>query len=191
MIGFLSGKPEVLPGSILVHINNVGYEVIVGSQMLIDAAKSDSIDLYIYTHVKEDEISLFGFSTYKEKELFLKLLAISGIGPKTALTIVDQGVTQLITAVQTANVRYFSKIPRVGKKSAQKIIIELKTKLGGFTDLNLTPLTSFESDLVAALESLGFNQEESESAVKQLNLSESMNIQEGLQQAMRLLAKTK
>lgn len=191
MIGFLSGKSEVLANSVLIHTGGIGYEVFVGESILSSLSNEDSAKLYIYTHVKEDEISLFGFVSLKERELFLELLAISGVGPKTALAIVNKGAAELIHAVQTADVSFFSKIPRVGKKSAQKIIIELKSKLGGFTDLNLAPLTTYENDLVAALESLGFNREDSESAVKQLDLNESESIQMGLQRAMKLLTNAK
>lgn len=187
MIGFLSGRPEVLVSSVLIHVDGVGYEVFAGSGILHLLSGKDRAELYIYTHVKEDEISLFGFSTLKERELFLELLAISGIGPKTALTIVDKGALELVNAVQTADVSFFSKIPRVGKKSAQKIIIELKNKLGGFTDLDLAPLTSYENDLVAALESLGFNRNESETIIKQLDLDETESIQVGLQKVMKAL----
>jgi len=189
MIGFLSGRPEVLINSVLIHVGGVGYEVFTGSGVLRLLSGKDQAELYIYTHVKEDEISLFGFSTLKERELFLELLAISGVGPKTALAIVDKGASELVSAVQTADVSFFSKIPRVGKKSAQKIIIELKNKLGGFTDLDLAPLTSYENDLVAALESLGFNRDESEATIKQLDLDETESIQTGLQKAMRMLSK--
>lgn len=187
MIGFLSGKPEVLENSILLHVGGVGYEVFVGPSLFSKISHADVVKLYIYTHVKEDALVLFGFPTIKERELFLELLAISGIGPKTALTIIDRGVAELVSAVQTADVGFFSKIPRVGKKSAQKIIIELKNKLGGFTELNLAPLSSFESDLVSALESLGFTREESETTVKQMELDESMGLQAGIQKAMRTL----
>lgn len=191
MIGFLSGRPEVLTNSVLIHVGGVGYEVFAGSLVLDRLANTDIAELYVYTHVKEDEITLFGFQNLKEKELFLELLAISGVGPKTALAIINKGSSELIHAVQTADVAFFSKIPRVGKKSAQKIIIELKNKLGGFTELDLTPLSSFENDLVTALESLGFNHDESEAVVKQLELEESDTIQTGLQKAMKMLSKTK
>lgn len=189
MIGFLTGKPEVLKETVLLHTGAVGYEVFVGQRLLQLLATKESTELYIYTHVREDILQLFGFGSLQERSLFTQLLAISGIGPKTALAIVDKGVTELITAVQQADVSFFSKVPRVGKKSAQKIIIELKSKLGSLTELDLSPLSSFENDVVSALESLGFSAEESQETVKRLDLQEPLSLQQALQQAMKMLAK--
>lgn len=189
MIGFLTGRPELLSQNVLIHVNGVGYLVSVGTKMLQNISGKDQVGLFIYTHVTDSEISLFGFGSMEEKKLFMELLAISGIGPKTALAIIDTSVEKLVEAVQNADVRFFSKIPRIGKKSAQRIIIELKPKLGSLKELNLAPMSSFESDLVSALESLGFNHDESESVVKQLELDESLGIQAALQQAMKFLAK--
>lgn len=189
MIGYLAGKPEVLSDTVLVHTGAVAYEVWVGQRLLQVLTTRDQVELYIYTHVREDALSLFGFLSLQERSLFTELLAISGVGPKTALAIVDHGVSELVTAVQQADIKFFSKVPRVGKKSAQKIIIELKSKLGGLTELDLTPLSSFESDVVAALESLGFSSEDAQETVKRLDFTESTTVQQALQQAMKLLAK--
>ena len=189
MIGFIQGRPEVLDDSVILHTGGIGYEVFTGQRVLQSIRTAENCALYIYTHVKEDVLQLFGFPGLQERSLFMQLVAISGIGPKTAVAIVDKGVQEVVVAVQQADVSFFSKVPRVGKKSAQKIIIELKSKLGSLTELDLSPLNNFESDVVSALESLGFSQDESQDTVKQLTLSETTSVQEALQQAMKLLAK--
>lgn len=158
MIGFLQGTPKIIGTDLLVLVNGVGYQVSVSSHTLALASQQPVIELYIYTHVREDTLELFGFSSTEEKRLFTLLLDVSGVGPRTALGISDRGPESIITAVQQADTSFFSKIPRVGKKLAQKIIIELKGKLGSLKELQLGPTSSKEQDILNALTSLGFDE---------------------------------
>ena len=145
---------------LIVDVNGVGYGVLANAGTLQTAGSLDEISLNIYTHVREDRIELYGFSSPQEQMLFELLISVSGVGPKTALAITEKGSQALVEAIQQADVRFFTKVPRVGKKSAQKIIIELKSKLGGLKDLDLKPLAGKNQDVSEALQSLGFAEEE-------------------------------
>ncbi|MBD3279707.1 MAG: Holliday junction branch migration protein RuvA [Candidatus Pacebacteria bacterium] len=172
MISYLKGKPLVQKDQLIILTGGVGYGVQVNEQLLTQAQDQDSLELYIYTHVKEDQLSLYGFAHVQELQLFKLLIGVSGIGPKTALSLVEAGSKQLIQAVQQAKVSFFTPIPRVGKKLAQKIIIELKPKLGSLKELNLKPLTAKEQDLIDALEGLGFAPEQTQAMIEELDLTE-------------------
>lgn len=146
--------------SLLIHVGGVGYEVKVTPATLTSAQQkshlNQDIELFIYTHVREEALDLFGFATLEEKELFMMVLNVSGVGPKTALLLTDRGQAALVTAVQTADVAFFTGIPRVGKKLGQKIIIELKSKLGSLQELSLANDSAHRQDIREALTSLGF-----------------------------------
>lgn len=175
MIGFLSGQPRVVGQSLLLLVGGVGYDVKVGSSVLSQAAnrsEDQPLELFVHTHVREEALELYGFLTMEEKDLFGLLLAVSGVGPKTALHITDRGSMALVTAVQTADVAYFTAIPRVGKKVAQKIIIELKSKLGSLQELSLASDSAHRQDVRAALVSLGFSEREIERGLQMPTLDE-------------------
>jgi Holliday junction DNA helicase RuvA len=186
MFAFLSGKPIVLRDRLILDVNGVGYDVDVSTETLSELIGNDLASLYIYTYVREDRIELYGFITPEEKELFTLLLDVSGVGPKTALAIVGRGTHALIEAVQQANVSFFTSVPRVGKKSAQKIIIELKSKLGGIKDLDLGPKTPLEQDIAEALTTLGFSDADISSAMSSMD-TENISLEQGVQQAIKLL----
>ncbi|MBT4124740.1 MAG: Holliday junction branch migration protein RuvA [Candidatus Pacebacteria bacterium] len=159
MIGFLSGTIQKLSNSLLIHTSGgVGYKVEVGPSFFNRLQDKDTVSLFIYTHVKEDTLSLFGFGTQKDMTLFELVLSVSGVGPKIALAIIDSGAERLVEAVQNANVEFFKSVKRVGKKLAQKIIIDLKSKLGGLKDLDLSPLSKTERDAMDGLLGLGFQE---------------------------------
>ncbi|MBP7876295.1 Holliday junction branch migration protein RuvA [Candidatus Woesebacteria bacterium] len=166
MIGFLSGIPEIIQDKILIKTGGVGYEVAVGINSLSRIQTRATVDLYIHTHVKEEALELFGFLTLDERSLFRLLLSVSGVGPKTALAIANTGADAIRTAVQQADVSFFTAVPRVGKKLAQKIIIDLKSKLGSLTELQLDTPVGIEQDAVAALTVLGFDEQ---TALRQLH----------------------
>lgn len=173
MIAFLTGKPEILADELIIHTNSgVGYGVHVGNKLLARSAHQETISLYIYTYVKEDRLELYGFSSPEEKKLFVTVLDVSGVGPKTAVTLIDAGAEKLITSVQQADLSFFTAIPRVGKKLAQKIIIELTSKLGSLKQLELGPVSVQAQDVIAALTNLGFSQEIAENAVHHVPVDE-------------------
>ncbi|MDQ3008136.1 MAG: Holliday junction branch migration protein RuvA [bacterium] len=192
MIAYLEGTPVVKGSTLLVITGGVGYQVLAGTRLLqfatIQAANTQSLSIYVYTHVREDLLELFGFANWEQRELFVLLLTVSGVGPKTALQIVDFETTKIVDAVQQANVSLFSSVPRVGKKLAQKIIIELTPKLGSLKELQLGPRSTQESDLAEALRSLGYTDEEIDAVLPKLEVTSDIAISILLKKAIRLLS---
>lgn len=165
MIGKLTGKPERLTAdSIIVDAGGVGYKVFVTAGVQFS---QESITLFIHTHVREDTLDLYGFLTQEELQLFKLVINISGIGPRTGMLLLNQGVGAITSAVASADVDFFTSIPRLGKKNAQKIIIELKPKLGDLTALDLAGETSETKDAINALVNLGFKPREAREALRQ------------------------
>src|SRR3989339_1436249 len=127
MIGALRGKIfSKSQNSVILFAGDVGYTVFVTNRFLEKTKTDTDAFLFIHTHIRDDVFDLFGFPTTQELHLFKLLLTVSGIGPKTALAIIDRGVLAVTQAVQQSDVDFFTTIPRLGKKNAQKIIIELK-----------------------------------------------------------------
>lgn len=170
MIGSLRGKIILRDGNyILVEVGGVGYRVLVPSS--VATSRDENVFLYIYTHVKEDAFDLFGFPEISDLKLFENLIAVSGVGPKTAMSIFSfSNREQIVKAVMDGDVDFFTSIPRLGKKNAQKIIIELKSKLGDTSTLELNEADSVENDeIVQALEVFGFSAKEGRSVIKKLD----------------------
>jgi Holliday junction DNA helicase RuvA len=115
---------------IILMVGGVGYDVFTTRTFLTAASAETEVLLYTYLHVREDQLTLFGFQTIAELRVFKLLLTVSGVGPKTALLVMEKGVEGIQRAVETEDLTFFTGISRLGTKNAQKIIIELKTKLG-------------------------------------------------------------
>lgn len=161
MIGYLKGEIKYTnPDSIIILVNNVGYKVYVTKLFPVGS----QVELFIHTHVREDALTLYGFASPSDLQMFEWLLDVSGIGPKTALLCLAQGSAKIAKAIATADVGFFTQIPRLGKKNAQKIIIELKNKMGGITDLNLSEDES-TNEAILALQSMGYTQTEAVKAI--------------------------
>lgn len=187
MIGLLTGTVILQNQELILDVNGVGYQVAVTLSTLAKLTNNQATTLHIFTHVKEDALELFGFPELAEKKLFQLLLSVSGVGPRTALAISDLGASTITQAVQEANVARFSAVPRVGKKLAQKIIIELKSKLGSLQELELGGVTDpNQQEVVAALLSLGFEEQQIYRVVREINAS--LGIAEQVKQAMKTLS---
>lgn len=188
MIGYLRGTPKLLGSELLIDVNGVGYQVSVTAALLTQVAHLTDVELFIHTHVREDTLELFGFRTPEEKHLFLLLLGVSGVGPRTALNITERPPQEIIAAVQHADSRFFSSIPRVGKKVAQKIIIELKSKLGSLRELDLGPTSTQEQEIIGALTGLGFIEEDILQELRQEDYSE-LSLEETIKRIIQKLSK--
>lgn len=184
MIAKLTGQPEILDSqSIILDVNGVGYKVFV-PQKLIQTLPST---LYIHAHIRDDAYDLYGFLTLADLQLFKLIISVSGIGPKTGLNLLEKGVEQIKAAVMKADVDFFSTVPRLGKKNAQKIIIDLKSKLGSLKDLDLTETSGDSKEVINALIGLGFSRHEAKEAFDQV--SDQPTIEAKISQAIKLLGK--
>ena len=187
MIGMLTGTVLLQNQEVIVDVLGVGYQVAVTISTLAKLTNGETASLFIFTHVKEDALELFGFPELAEKRLFQLLLSVSGVGPRTALAITDLGATPITQAVQEANVSRFTAIPRVGKKLAQKIIIELKSKLGSLQELELGGVTDpNQQEVVAALLSLGFDEQQVYRVIKEID--SNLTVADQVKRAMKLLS---
>jgi holliday junction DNA helicase RuvA len=166
VIAHLRGKlAQKDSARVIVDVNGVGYEVFVPLTTFtaLPATGSD-VSIDIHTHVREDIIALYGFSTRRERTIFEKLMTISGIGPKLAVTILSGGsVEDLVTAIKRSDLPRLTAIPGVGKKTAERIVLELKDKLQEFAEAPAK--STVEMDVLSALENLGYNRALSEGAV--------------------------
>ncbi|HSW90020.1 MAG TPA: Holliday junction branch migration protein RuvA [Patescibacteria group bacterium] len=188
MIGYLSGTVKLTTKSLLVVCNGVGYVVLVTQSTKLQVSSNKEVQLFIHSHIKEDAFDLYGFLTETEKELFLKLIGVDGVGPKTALGIMNRGVEEIVRAVRSADVAFFTSVPRVGKKSAQKIIIELRTKLGAGIDLDLSEPEGKEKEVLEALISLGFSENEGRKVMQSFDI-EPMRLEDAVKKAIQLLSR--
>jgi Holliday junction DNA helicase RuvA len=178
---------------LIFMVNGVGYDVLVpNSEVFTDLqaeeGQTNPITLHIYTHVREDAFLLYGFKTEQELRVFKLLTSINGIGPKMALEILNMPPSEIQQAVATENVITLTKIPGVGKKTAQRMILELKSKLEMFGDIadnegsgtNGNSSTSgfgqFDEDAVIALENLGYKRQHIHQTMQKIDAKETEEI---------------
>lgn len=185
MISFLVGKPIIEKEFVTILTGGVGYAVRINEQVLSRLRSTEVAELFIYTHVRENAIELYGFSSTQERDLFLLLLDVSGVGPKTALGIINLPSQKIISAIQNAETAVFSSVPRVGKKLAQKIIIELRSKLGALKELDLSPVSPKYHEVMEALQGLGFPDQSIEAALKTIDL-ENLPLSQAVKLAIQL-----
>ena len=170
MISSLKGRVSRLWGNFVeIEVGGVGYEIQL-SVRSIEFQVGDEIKLFIYMAVSENEIRLFGFKTVEDLDLFKLLVTVSGVGPKTASIILgEKQSVEIIKAIGEADVDFFKNIKGIGLKTAQRIIVDLKSKIGGLGELNLkeeSPL--LEDDLVLSLRQLGFERREIETVIRKM-----------------------
>lgn len=189
MIGYLTGAIiHKFTGQIILLAGGVGYLVTVPPNYLNLLKTSAHAELFIYTHVREDILDLYGFFTTEELELFKLMLTVSGIGPKTALLVIDKGVGKVEQAIKNADTDFFTTVPRLGHKNAQKIIIELKNRLGGLKDLDLTSENEESTQATEALRNLGYTRQEALQAIQAVPASEK-TLEQKISYALRSLGK--
>jgi Holliday junction DNA helicase RuvA len=185
MIGSLSGKLEAIDRQrLLVNTGNVGYWVLVAPQEITRYTQGQTLSLYIHTHVREDALQLYGFATLAELRLFEQLLTVSGVGPKLALNVFAAGNANAISqAVTRGDVEFFTSVSGIGKKNAQRLIIDLKGKVGAAGDS--LDLSDSDDELVNALVGFGFSKAEIAAAIKQLDTG--LPVEEQLKLALKSL----
>ena len=192
MIGRLTGTLlEKNPPQIVVEAGGVGYEIEVPMSTFYNLpASGERVVLLTHLVVREDAHLLYGFGTEPERRAFRQLLKISGVGARTALAVLSGlSVGELIEAVAMQESGRLVKVPGVGRKTAERLLLELKGKLGdAVSGVAVNRPKPVASDVTNALLSLGYNDKEAQHAVKQL--SEGLSVSEGIRQALKSLAKS-
>ncbi|MBB5017299.1 Holliday junction DNA helicase RuvA [Chitinivorax tropicus] len=198
MIGRLSGiLVEKQPPQVVVDVSGVGYEVDVPmSTFYVLPHLNEKVTLYTHPVVREDAHLLYGFATKGERETFRQVLKISGIGPKIALAILSgMNADELAIAIAGEDIARLSRIPGIGKKTAERLVLELRGKLsfdaaGGTIPAGSLPLPSAaseRSDIINALLALGYNEREAAAAIK--GLPGDVGVSDGIRMALKSLAK--
>ena len=168
MIARLRGRPVAnMPEGLVVDVGGVGYLVAATPSAVRKADGADELSLYTYLHVREDVLQLYGFAEASERELFVQLLSVNGVGPKVALAIVSGSpAAELRRAIVLEDTARFQAIPGIGKKTAERIVLELKEKLGD-APVPISAAAGTQPHLVArdALVELGYSVGEAEQAL--------------------------
>jgi holliday junction DNA helicase RuvA len=178
MIGFLKGKIiSSKPTKIILDINGVGYLINISINTFEKINDKENVSLFIHTSVKEDSITLFGFFSESEKEMFELLISVNGIGPKLALNILSGiRVDELKDSIQNGDISRIIAIPGIGRKTAERLVLELRTRVDHITEEGGVEIPfSIKNESVAALTTLGYNQKIAEKAVRDV-LAEQANI---------------
>ncbi|MEA3442849.1 MAG: Holliday junction branch migration protein RuvA [Chloroflexota bacterium] len=175
---------------VIINVGGIGFEAHVPSSSLSQlTAINDKIFLYTFLHVKEDNISLYGFTSNEELTLFKNLISVSGVGPKVALSLLSHlSAEQLAMAIISGNIDLMEQVPSVGKKMANRIAMELKDKLKRGWEESGLPLAQEDSDVVAALTSLGYSLREATQAISSLPDSGDLSLEEKVKMSLQQLA---
>ena len=173
MIAYLKGK-IIYKGntSIILENNNIGYKVFLGEELFNETSLSEEKEFFIYQQVKEDASDLYGFKNSSDLELFELLISVSGVGPKSALGILNMaGGADIKEAILSGDAASLTKVSGIGKKTAERLVLELKTKIMRLSDGKelLNTSVSFGADEIDALISLGYSLVEARSALKEVD----------------------
>lgn len=185
MYNYIKGKVAFLESNLIVLDNNgIGYSIFVANPYSYEEGEEATV--FLYNQIREDENSLYGFKTKEERDLFLKLLSVKGLGPKVGMGFFATGsLAGIVDAIERENVLYLKKFPKVGEKLAKQIVLDLKGKLGD-VKVDKTPQNdSFE--LMSVLESLGYKTADINKIVP--NVDKEKPIEEQVKDALKLLLK--
>jgi Holliday junction DNA helicase RuvA len=194
MIAYLRGQiRQKTPGQVILDVGGVGYSAYIPiSTYLRLGEEGSSGELQVYTHLTDSALALYGFSTGEEREIFLKLIGVSGIGPKLALNVLSGiGPAELEEAVQNSDVARITLIPGIGKKLATRIALELQEKIEKKEKVLAVAGSKEREDLISTLMNLGFRRKEVEGVVDQTirALKPQAGIEKLLRECLRRLAK--
>ena len=176
---------------ILIDVLGVGYYVYATADVLSKIPNiGERMKVFTYLHVREAILELYGFATLEELQLFESFISVSGIGPKTAIGIFSIGSRdKIVGAILAGDAAFFSAVPRLGKKNAQKLIIELKSKVGALEDLNLSSTgVNAESEVLSALKTFGFSPGEINEALRNID-TDGKSVSEKVRLALKYLGK--
>ena len=191
--------------SVIIDVGGIGYEVTIPLSTFYELGEEGAdVSLRIYTHVREDALQLFGFKSEREKQLYLKLISVQGIGAKSGISMLSgMSAEEIVTAIRTDNLARLTSIPGVGRKTAERLVIELRDKLNEFTAQSALERaasgTSAQAeasadevydDALSALVNLGYQRNAAEKALKQaIKDGTEISVQKLLRKSLQLLAK--
>jgi Holliday junction DNA helicase RuvA len=188
MIGFLAGNIISLkPTKLLLDVNGVGYSVNISINTFENISDKKNISLHIHTNVKEDAITLFGFYNETEKEMFELLISVNGIGPRLGLSVLSGiQVDELKEAIETGNISRLIAIPGVGRKTAERVVLELRSKVDKIKESEGQTISySIKQEAILALTTLGYNYKHAENAVRDiLSSSTDISLEELIKKAL-------
>ena len=198
MIAYLRGRVLTTTAeTAIIDVNGVGYEAYCSGGAFRKITVGEIAELHTYLQVKEDGVTLFGFADPKEKELFLKLITVSGVGPKMGIAVLAAlSADEFAQAVAMADVKRLSTVKGLGKKTAEKIVLELHGKISAaeimevsgeprVTEAPMAKLSAADEEAVSALMGLGFTKAESAQAVKKAREAGARSVEEVIMQALR------
>ena len=189
MIASLHGKLELLGSDFaIINVNGIGFQVYMPtSTMSTLGAAGEEVKLHTHLYLREDNASLYGFASAEELELFQTLIGVSGLGPRLALAMLSvMSVEQLVTAIATGSTELLMAIPGIGKKMADRLVLELKEKIGaGWITTPAIQIAQENADVVAALLSLGYSVSEASRAVATLPPSSDLSLEEKIKLALQ------
>ena len=182
MFDYLNGKvTKTVANYVVIDCGGVGYKIFTPNPYKFREGEIETA--YVYNHIREDENVLYGFKTEEERDLFLRLIDVKGLGPKMALPMLATGsINGIIDAIDRENILYLKKFPKIGEKVARQIILDLKGKLVMGSE---SPVESDE--LVLALESLGYKANDIKTVISKVY--KSLNIEQQIKEALKLLLK--
>jgi Holliday junction DNA helicase RuvA len=188
MIGKIKGiVKEIENNSVLIETNSgIFFQVFVTARKLANLSANYPIEIYTYLYVSDENISLYGFENKEEYNLFKILIGISGIGPKTAFSIISfTKVEELIKAVKENNVNYFNQIPGLGRKTSLKVLLELSSKLKSDFEINNLYLSEDDKTVIDALVSLGFKSGEIKKIIGKI--PKNLSVEEKIKEALKMI----
>jgi len=197
MIGWLGGKiiDKETPGKFVIDVNGVGYDVETSmATFFCLESQSDTVGLHVHTVVREDAILLYGFAEKEERTLFRALIKVNGIGPKMAITILSStSPEEFVACINQQDTARLTKLPGIGKKTAERIVVEMKDKLQQWSPAasGLTPfaqsMVSEQDEATKALEALGYKHQEASKMIKQVDDGQ-MNCETLIRASLKYLA---
>lgn len=195
MIGYLTGKIVLKkPTKIIIDVSGVGYLVNISISTFEKIPdEAEVVSLFTYLNVKEDALDLYGFWTIEEKEMFELLISVSGIGPKIAQSILSAiQIDELKESIKFGNLSRLTATPGVGRKTAERMILELKDKIDSLEQIDMTKISGFsiKNDAVLALTNLGYNQKTAVNVIRQIMESKpNISIEDLVKEALIKLNK--
>ena len=191
MISSLHGKIESLSSDqAIINVSGIGFQVYMPTTALTTLGiPGDDVNVFTHLHLREDNVALYGFTSTDELWLFETLISVSGLGPRLALAMLSSlNTEQITTAIATGSIEMLEMIPGIGKKVANRIILELKDKIGaGWIAIPATELARENTDVLAALTSLGYSAAEATKAVANLPAESNLNLEEKIRIALQYL----